>query len=440
MAPSPRAALLSLKRRLDDNPALFETISAFAIKMIGAALSFSFNILLARLYGASGVGQFGLAITTLTITTAVGLFGLDYVLIRTVAGDIKMGRKDLARGTINAITRIILINAVVLAILLSLGFVPLLDSKFGMAGETQVLRAITFGLLPFLAMRIVSSALRSTGRVLLAQALDGPIPMGISAALLLGAVWAGKSGSIVGAATLYTVSLSAAVLVGMVLYAQRVRTWPPAAHANAAPLLAQGWPIVTVAVTGFIVDWFVLLVLAAHQSAVEVGQFRMAWQITSLLNLVVVSFDAVAGPRIAAAYRLGDTPAISKMWRQAVAVIMMMTFPAIVLLMIFPRPLLGIFGAEFQVADNALRILLIGQLVNTVTGPVGSILIMTGRERWSLAYSLIATAVAAILSLILIPMFGIIGAALTVSATICLRNVCAYLIASKAIGLSLLRR
>ena len=427
--------VLRLRRHLSENPALIETINAFAIKIIGAVLSFAFNILLARLYGASGVGQFGLAITTLTITTAVSLFGLDYILIRTVSGDIKTGRQDLARGTINAIARIVMVNASVLVVLLTFGFVPLLETKFEMAGETKVLSAITLGLFPFVLMRIVSSSLRSTGKVLLAQALDGPLPMALAFTLLIGAMSLGWTNSIVSAAAIYISSLAIAVVIGAVFYVRKVRSWPAASRVNAAPMLVQGWPILTVAVTGFVVDWFVLMVLAAHNSAVEVGQFRTAWQITSLLNLVVVSFDAVAGPRIAAAFRLGDMSAISRMWRQAVVVIMLMSLPVVGLLMAFPGQTLGVFGAEFRVADNALRILLLGQLFNIVTGPIGSILIMTGRERWSLAYSLVATALAAVLSLVLIPRFGIIGAAWTSAITICFRNVCAFLIATRTIGL-----
>jgi O-antigen/teichoic acid export membrane protein len=426
-----------LQDHLRQNPALLETAIAFAIKIIGAALSFSFSILLARLYGATGVGQFGLAITTLTITTAVSLFGLDYVLIRAVAGDVKMGRKDFARGTINAVARIVTVNAIVLFVLLTFGFVPLIENKFGMVEDTAVLRVITIGLFPFALMRIVSSALRSTGRVLLAQAIDGPIPMAVAIMGLLGFLAIATNGSAVTAGLIYIGALSVAVGAGAIIYARQVHSWPAATRVNTAPLLVQGWPIVTVAVTGFVVDWFVLMVLAAHNSSAEVGQFRTAWQITSLLNLVVVSFDAVAGPRIAAAFRVGDVALISRMWRQAVVVMLMMSLPVIAMLMAFPALILGVFGEEFRAADGALRILLLGQLVNVVTGPIGSILIMTGRERWSLAYSLVATVVAGVLSILLIPRFGIVGAAWASAITIAFRNSCAFVIANQTIGLRL---
>ncbi len=419
----------------DARKSLFETIAAFSIKIVGAALSFAFSIVLARTYGAAGVGQFGLAITTLTIATVVSLVGLDYVLIRTVSGDIGAGRVDLARGTIRTVTKIVIATTAIVWTVMTLIALPTMNTRFDMAEDSAVLTAVTIGLLPFVLMRVASSSLRSTGRVLLAQALDGPIPMALAMLCLSASLLLGLAVSIVVASWIYIGALSLVVVVGLGIYAHSVRNWPPPARVKALPLLKQGWPIFAVAVTGFVVDWFILIVLASSNSAVEVGQFRTAWQITSLLNLVVVSFDAVAGPRIAAAWRRGDIDQIGSMWRQAVLIIMVMSVPVIAVLFAWPQLALGVFGEEFKAADSALRIMLVGQLVNVVTGPVGSILIMTGREKLSFAYSSSATVLAVILGLILIPQLGLVGAALTSAATICFRNLCAFTIATRAIGL-----
>lgn len=437
---------MTIKRRLqlwrenrnlseDVRKSLSETIAAFSIKIVGAALSFAFSILLARTYGAAGVGQFGLAITTLTIATVVSLVGLDYVLIRTVSGDIGAGRADLARGTIRSVTKIVLVTTATVWTLMTFVALPIMNARFNMAEDSAVLSAITIGLLPFVLMRVASSSLRSTGHVLLAQALDGPVPMGLAMLCLSASLLLGLAVSIVAASWIYIGALTLVVVIGLGIYANSVRNWAPPAKVDVRPLLKQGWPIFAVAVTGFVVDWFILIVLASSTSAVEVGQFRTAWQITSLLNLVVVSFDAVAGPRIAAAWRRGDIDQIGSMWRQAVVIIMVMSLPVIAVLFAWPQLVLGVFGDEFRAADSALRILLVGQLVNVITGPVGSILIMTGREKLSFAYSSSATVLAILLGLILIPHLGLVGAALTSAATICFRNLCAFAIATRAIGL-----
>ncbi len=50
---------------------------AFFFKLIAAGLSFGFNVLLARLFGAEGAGIYFLALTVVTIGITVGKFGLE---------------------------------------------------------------------------------------------------------------------------------------------------------------------------------------------------------------------------------------------------------------------------------------------------------------------------------------------------------------------------
>ena len=81
-------------------------------------------------------------------------------------------------------------------------------------------------------------------------------------------------------------------------------------------------------------------------------------------------------------------------------------------------PLLGIFGASFVAGETALRILLIGQVVGAGLGSVMYIMTMTGQERpamFILGAILVANPV---LNLVLIPKFGIEGAAVAKAATL----------------------
>ncbi|MGL4541279.1 MAG: oligosaccharide flippase family protein [Polymorphobacter sp.] len=426
------------KGYLARNPHILQTIAAFAIKIVGAVLSFGFTILIARAFGPAGVGQFGLAITTLLIASTVALVGTDYILIRTVAGDLKIGRRDLARGAVRSVATMVLITACIMGALLSLSVVPVLRSIYLSADDGLVLQAIAFGVVPIALIRVVSSALRSCGHVLLAQFLDGPASMAIAISIVLLMRYAGLAATVVSAGIAYIAGIAACVLIGAAVQFRHTRGWPIAA-VRLRPLLAQGWPILCVVLTGYFIDWLILVVLAAHHSAAEVGIFRTAWQITSIFNLIIVSFDAVAGPRIAAAHRVGDLPGIARTWRQAVAIILMLSLPLFVLTLGFPELLLRLFGSEFTAGAPVLRILALAQLVNVLTGPIGSVLIMTGSERYSLANAMLALVVALIAAFTLIPYLGLTGAALASALTLCMRNIVGWLIVSYKLKLGLLR-
>jgi O-antigen/teichoic acid export membrane protein len=434
------AALTSFaKGYLARNPHILQTIAAFSIKIVGAVLSFGFTIMLARAYGPAGVGQFGLAVTTLLIASTAALLGTDYILIRTVAGDIKIDRRDLARGAIRTVATMVLVTSIAVAVVLTLGGVPLLQRLYDTPGDGLVLRAVTFGVIPIALIRIVSSSLRSSGRVLFAQILDGPASMAIAIATVAVLHVLAVPTTVVSAGIAYVAGIAVCVAIGAVVQWRDMRDWPHT-PVPLLPILAQGWPILCVVLVGYSIDWLILTLLATHHSAVEVGIFRTAWQVTSIFNLIIVSFDAVAGPRIAAAYRIGDLSGIGRTWRQAVAIILALSLPLFVLTLGFPGLVMQLFGSEFAEGTTVLRILALAQLVNVLTGPIGSVLIMTGGERYSLGNSLLSLGVALLTALTLIPMFGLTGAAIASALTLSVRNLVGWAIVAFKLKLPLLRR
>lgn len=423
-----------VRRWLAANPQIPQTIAAFAIKIAGAGLSFGFSLLVARSFGPEGVGAFGLMVTTLTLAATACLVGLDYVLIRTVAGDVREGALGAAKGVIRSVTRIVGGNALLMWALLALVAVPLLARFTGGPDTTAVLAAAAFGVLPIALVRVVSSTLRSTGRVLLAQLIDGPLSMALALAVLGGMLLAGHPDAR-DAGRIYVGAIGAMVVLGAAIAWRDTARWPSADPVAVRPLLAGGVRILVVVLAGFATDWLILTVLARYRSTADVGLFRTAWQIATLFNIVVVAFDAVAGPRIAAAWRVDDRAAIARTWRQAVAVITGLSLPLLIVVLAAPEWLLHFFGPAFPAAATALRILALGQLVNMLTGPIGSILVMTGHERWSMTYSLVAMILAVILAAIVIPRFGLEGAATVSSAVLIFRNLIAFWLVSRLIGL-----
>lgn len=427
------------KRYLENNPHILQTIAAFSIKIVGALLSFGFTILLARRYGPAGVGQFGLAVTTLLIASTAALMGTDYILIRTVAGDIKINRRDLARGAIRTVATMVVITSCVIAVLLAFGVAPVLGQLYQSASDGLVLRAVTFGVIPVALIRIVSSALRSSGRVLLAQILDGPMSMALAIATVLLLHLAGLGTTVVSAGVAYVAAIAVCVGVGAAVQWRDMRHWP-FTPVPLPPLLAQGWPILCVVLVGYSIDWLILTLLATHYSATDVGIFRTAWQVTSIFNLIIISFDAVAGPRIAAAHRVGDLSEIARTWRQAVAIILTLSLPLFILTLVFPGLVMQLFGSAFAQGTTVLRILALAQFINVLTGPIGSILIMTGGERYSLANSLLSLGIALAAALTLIPLYGLTGAAIASALTLSVRNLVGWLIVAYKLKLPLLRR
>ena len=82
------------------------------------------------------------------------------------------------------------------------------------------------------------------------------------------------------------------------------------------------------------------------------------------------------------------------------------------------------FGHSYRAGTPVMIILAASMLVATASGQVDMVLTTTGRSSWSLANGATALAVNVSLDLILIPRYGITGAAIGWAAAIGVTNLC----------------
>ncbi|MFZ4688273.1 MAG: polysaccharide biosynthesis C-terminal domain-containing protein [Polymorphobacter sp.] len=424
-----------LRSYAESNPSIPETVAAFAIKLVGAMLSFGFSFLVARHLGAAGSGSYALALTTATFAAGISLLGLDYVLLRTMAGDVREGNLAAARGAARTTLLVSALAAIIIGGIVAGVGAPLLALAVQRGLDQSIVYLAAIAVLPITINRVAVAALRGSGGVLAAQWLEGPQAMLISVAVLLIAITGNIAVDAFDVVLLYFSTVVVCAALAWLVYARKARAWPVAAPTTALPMIAQGWRISLVVLSRLVLDWAVLLSLGAYYSTFEVGQFRTAWQISALIMLLVSTFDTVAGPRIAAAWRVGDIANIRSLIRQSVFAMLLMSSPLFVIALGFPEWALGLFGPEFVAGAPALRILALGQLVNVVSGPIGTVMLMTGQERTSLYVAMFSIAVLLVLCFTLIPAFGLIGAALTTSIIIGSRTIVSYLLVRKSLRL-----
>ena len=417
-----------------------QTVAAFGLKIANAGASFLLSLMVARLFGAAGSGHFGIAVTTVTILSYVVLGGLDYTVVRTAAGDLREGKPGAARGAIRAAARIVLVTAPVAAGVLWLARTPFAGSVLGQPAMAPLLAVTIWAVVPVALQRIASAALRSSGRAVASQVIDGPLGTGIAVLGLGAMVLTHRAGSLVVPGYFYVGGLAAGAVAGWTLYARQVRTWPAPERTPWAPLLMVGLPVVALNLSNAFTEWYTTVSLAHHWPAAIVGQYRAAWQFVALAGLVQTAMDVMIGPRIAAAARVGAKHEIAAVARKSILLVLLMGGPLFLALVLFPKVWLGIFGPEFRGGATALQILAVGQLVRLASGPIGTILVMTGQQRWQLGYAAAGVVTCVVLVAVLVPLYGAVGAALATGATVILRNFAAGIIVHRVLGVNLLRR
>ena len=101
---------------------------------------------------------------------------------------------------------------------------------------------------------------------------------------------------------------------------------------------------------------------------------------------------------------------------------MIAAWPLYLVLAGFAPTLMAVFGEGYDVASDVVLILSLTMLLATACGPVDSVLLMAGRSWLSLRNSTVALAVNVGLNFVLIPLYGIRGAAISWSVAIVVRN------------------
>ena len=104
-------------------------------------------------------------------------------------------------------------------------------------------------------------------------------------------------------------------------------------------------------------------------------------------------------------------------------------------IVLFGKPLLGIFGTEFRPAAGILGILLAGQVVNVLSGPGIEVLSNSGSHRIATVTLWIFALANLILNWVLIPIYGMWGAAFATALSLAAWNISLAVLAARRTGI-----
>ncbi len=158
----------------------------------------------------------------------------------------------------------------------------------------------------------------------------------------------------------------------------------------------------------------------------EVGLYSAAVVTARWVNVMLASVNAIAAPLFASLYAQGDRAGLQAMVSAAAGWIFFPALGVAIALGVGAESVLGWFGPEFGAAKWALWPLILGQLVNVGSGSVGYLLMMTGHHLDCARVVSVCAVLNLILNLVLIPTWGIAGAAIATALSMMLWNLWLY--------------
>jgi O-antigen/teichoic acid export membrane protein len=406
------------------------------LSLLGGALNalfgFVLGVVLTRGLEASGAGVFFEAIALFTILATVAQLGANAGLVRMLPRYLVLDRRADLRGCLNVALSPVVIAGSLLAGLLFFFAGPLAD-LLSQDADPDSLTLYLRVLAPFLplaaATTVALAGTRALGSMVPYVAIESIGKAAVRPVLIVVVLAAGLGSIAIALAWALPIlaGLAGALLWLVALLRRAERRGARSAAATATRDLAVDfWRFAAfrgvAAILQILILWLGVLFVGALASSREAGIYGAASRYVTVGGFVLHAVLLVVGPQISGLLARGSLERAQTVYQASTVWLTALSFPLYLTLAVFAPLALSVFGPEFDSGTVALVILALAMLVNMATGPVSVVLLMAGKSSWNLANNAAAVVVNILLSLLLIPQFGITGAAVAWAASIAVQN------------------
>jgi len=158
--------------------------------------------------------------------------------------------------------------------------------------------------------------------------------------------------------------------------------------------------------------WTDTLILGYFESTEVVGIYSAVYPLVGFLSMIINSMGFVYIPVTSKLWGENNTQSIGSIYQIMTKWCFMLTFPVFALMFVYPEIILTkLYGAEYASGALVLRILALRFVTNSYFGFCYHNIIASGDSDFLLKCSVASAGVNALLNFLLIPQFGMAGAA-----------------------------
>lgn len=187
----------------------------------------------------------------------------------------------------------------------------------------------------------------------------------------------------------------------------------------------KSYPFAISSMAIFLLSTFDIVFLKKNYGDSTVAFYAVAIKLMTILSMVINTVNVTVSTKIAELFILNKKEELIKITKNCSRLIFILTLPLSLIICVFPEQILTVFGPQYVIAKNALIILILGQGISSLFGVAPIYLNMTGRQHLFQFILITAIILNFILNFILVPKFGINGAAISFSTSLFFWNLCA---------------
>ena len=411
--------------------------TAFLVRVASAGLLYLSQIVLARWMGGTEYGVYVFVWTWVLVLGGLSNLGLSTLVIRLVPEYRERAQMAELRGLLlfGRLVPFVASSLVAVLALLALQFAG------GILSGPYVLPAtIVLACVPIITLSDVQDGI-GRGRGWMSIALLPPYvlrPLLVLGGMVLGHLLGWPMTAVTAAAAAVAGTWASAAVQTVLLYRRlRLEIPPGPAEMPFRGWLAASLPLLVITFSEILIQNTDVLVISQFLQPADVGIYFAAAKTMSLVMFVHYAVGSAMAGRFSALNARGDREGLRYAIRAAVNWTFWPSLAAAVVILALGQLLLWLFGPQFAAGYPVMLILVVGFLGRAAMGPSEFVLNMLGQQRASATAALAVAVFNILLNLLLVPRFGLIGAATATSTSLLIGAGLNTAIAHRRLGLRL---
>jgi O-antigen/teichoic acid export membrane protein len=399
----------------------------FVGTFIGMAIQMVNRVIIVRSLSRADYGLISLGLVFFSITTSLSQSGFSQSIPRFLG--YHRGKDDSKRitGVIQSSFEIGLSLAVILTLILIM-MSGRIENFYDMKGLSMVIILFALGIPFHNLFTIIAHIFRGFDDAKPSVYFTNILPGGMRIFLLLAVILISTSLMNIMAAYVSAI-VGTAVLAGLYFIRKKSTLIQDSTSITMRKeLITFSLPLFGTVVLAQLMKWTDVLMLGHFTSADVVGLYNGAIPICAYIPIFLSSTGFIFIPVLSMMYSKGQLSEMKKTYSIITKWTFSVTLPLFLIIFIFSKEILTLlFGADYEGASLALRILSSGYMFHVLTGPIGQNLVIFAKPRLIVINNSMGLILNILLNFFLIPLYGMDGAAFATASTFILINILALI-------------
>jgi O-antigen/teichoic acid export membrane protein len=397
--------------KISKNSFVQQSLITLILRFFGIMTLFGFTVFLTKTYPPKIVGQYDFVRSFLLVTGSICLLGCDQSILYFKG---RLSGSNSLEGIRKIYTKMLgllsLMSVLFLLIFWSIDE-EFINNYFSDSGVYSILLKSIMVLFFYGITTLNTEVFRALDHYYVAELFRNTIkyiPLIVGAILLS---YFGFETYLVAVFLIGFVLLSIITSIIVFFYFSKAKIEKEVMDFTYKEIVTKSYPIAISGMALFLLMSFDILFLKKYRDDATVAFYSVAIKIMTILSMVIITVNITVSTKISEFFFSKKRIDLIKTIQHASRLIFLLTFPIALMICLFPEYILSFFGKEYVASKDALIIVIIGQGICSAFGTAPVYLNMTGRQHIFQIILIVAVFINFILNRLLIPEYGMTGAA-----------------------------